>query len=155
VLYALGFFLKNDHFIKGIVNLGLIPQTIYFGSVLILVLFKISLFEGVDFLLTVPPFIILLTLFFHASTFFAFFFTYKTKPSKSTLYYSFIGVILVYFLVYFFSNPLDNPNYVFLFSNFFGADKFSILWIPIAFLFIVLPTQLFQYFVWKFFSRKD
>jgi hypothetical protein len=155
VLYAIGFFLNDEQFIKGVINLGLIPQTIYFVSVLILVLFRVSFFEGVEFLLGVPPFIILLTLFFHASTFFAFFFTYKIKPSKISLYYSLGCVLLVYLFVSLFSNPIDNPNYVFLFSNFFGAERFSILWIPISFLFIVLPTQLFQYFVWKFFSRNE
>ncbi len=155
VLYALGFFLDDEQFIKGVINLGLIPQTIYFVSVLILVFSGISFFEGVEFLLRVPPFIILLTLFFHASTFFAFFFTYKIKPSKISLYYSFGITILIYFFVSLFSNPIDNPNYVFLFSNFFETDNLSILWVPIAFLLIVLPTQLFQYFVWKFFSRKN
>ena len=153
VLYALGFFLKNDQFVKGIVNLGLIPQIIYFVNVLILIFFGVSFFEGIDFLLGVPPFIILLTLLFHSSTFFAFFFTYKIKPSKISIYYSLVGVILVYLLVFLFSNPMDNPNYVFLFSDLFGAEKFSIFWIPVVFLFIVLPTQLFQYFVWKVFSR--
>ena len=153
IVLAIAFFFKKYHIVKGIVNVGLFPQLIYMTGFIVRIFFGISFFGGTDIFLNYDTLMIFFSILFHLATLIAFSFTYKIKPTRETLIYSLLGLILIYFVMIFFTAPIDDINYVFLLSNFFGAKVFSVFWIPITFLVVVLPTQGFQYLIYKYFGK--
>ncbi len=155
IILALAFFLKKDYVIKGIVNIGLFPQIVYIFGFIIKIFLGISFLSEVELLLTYNIFIIFSSVFVHLATIIAFGFTYKVRPTKETLVYSLLGLVLIYLVMIFFTAPVDDINYVFLLSNFFGVDVFSVFWIPITFLLVVLPTQGFQYLIYRYFGKHN
>ena len=153
IILAIAFFSKKYHIVKGIINVGLFPQLIYMTGFVVRIFFGISFFRGTDIFLNYDTLMIFFSILFHLATLIAFVFTYKIKPTRETLIYSLLGLILIYFVMIFFTAPIDDINYVFLLSNFFGAKVFSVFWIPITFLVVVLPTQGFQYLIYKYFGK--
>ena len=153
IILAVAFFFKKYHIVKGIVNIGLFPQLIYMSGFIVRIFFGISFLDETEILLTYDTLMIFLSILFHLATVIAFAWTYKIKPTKETLAYSLLGLVLIYLVMLFFTTPADDINYVFSLSNFFGVDAFSVFWIPITFLLVVLPTQGFQYLIYRCFGR--
>ena len=153
IILALAFFLKKYSIVKGAVNIGLFPQVIYIFGFVMKVFFGISFLGEVDVLLNYNMFIIFSSVFVHLATVIAFGFTYKIKPTKETLAYSLLGLVLIYLVMVFFTSPADEINYVFSLSNLLGIEALSVIWIPVTFLFVVLPTHGFQYLIYRYFGK--
>src|SRR3989304_809801 len=107
---AIGFFLKKESFVKSIINIGLVPQWIY------IVLYLYKIFSGISVLETIPDatnvFYITSSIFIHLSTTFALLFTYKVKPTVSTLFSSIVFLFVMYTLALFFTTTEQGINYV-------------------------------------------
>lgn len=155
IILAVAFFLRNDQLIKGVVCIGLFPQILYIFSFIIRLFFGVSFLEGIDSLFGYNVFIIASSVVLHSATVIAFFFTYKIKPNKFSLAYSFGILVSIYLIMISFTVPSDSINYVFILSNYFGIDALSLLWAPLTFLGVVLPTYLFQYFAYEYFRRGE
>lgn len=143
-LFSLAFFSGRRDLVKAVINLSFFPQIVYLLSVILLVFFGISYFEGVSFLLEVGWVFIVLTLFLHMASVFAFLFTYKEKTPQRILFYSFLLVLVVNVVMILFTDPANNVNYVFLLENYFGVKGLSLLWTPFVFVLVILPTYFIQ-----------
>jgi hypothetical protein len=158
VLLALAFFLKDNDFVKGIINIGLIMQIGFMFDFMHILLFGYSFFSVNKEILSLSYSLIALTFFIHFSTIFAFLWTYKEKPSKKTLFYSFFILILIYISTLLFTLPADNVNFVFsevsLFSYFtINIPHYTLWWILIAFILLVIPAQFIQYLAYRYYKK--
>jgi hypothetical protein len=144
--------MKNVQMVKGIINVGFFAQLGYVIITCIKILFGSTLFGFVfDFPFTWTY--ILPTLIIHTSTMVAFIATYKERPSRKALSYSLLLLVTMYACVLMFAkqNGIDDSNYNFIFyANILPEfPYYTELWIPLTFILVVLPTQLFQYGVWR------
>jgi hypothetical protein len=148
---ALCFFFKKEEFVKSIVNIGLVAQLIYIVGVIY------AVFSGTSFLNTIPLysniFYLLSSILIHLSTSIALFFTYKTKPTINTLFYSLIFLFGMYLVALFFTTPEQGINYVLSSGKLIPwslvIPHYTQLWVILTFVIVVLPTQLIQYIIWK------
>lgn len=160
ILFALGFFFKNKDFIKGLINLGLIPQiVVLFDFVYQLVLGK-SLFSTTEELFALGFFFVISAFFIHLSATFAFLFTYKDKPNKKALYYSFFSLVLIYTLTLLFTSPIGRINLVYLSGEWFRylanyIPPYIPLWIALVFIIFVIPTHIIQHLVYKVYKKLE
>jgi len=151
-LFALLFFLKSDQGVKGLLNIGL------FGQLGYSIIFTYYLITGKTLLGFVFTFegiwIEVSTLLIHLSTLVVLVVQYKIKPNKKALWYSLIFLLLIYTAVLVFTNPDRSiaANYNFIYYSKYLSPyipQYTALWIPIAFLFVVLPTYFFQKWLYK------
>ena len=150
ILFAVGFFVKNSQFIKGLINIGLITQFIFIVEFIIAIFFNISLSNTITKILTNNISSISISVATHLfSTNLAIFMTYGVKSKRSSLAYSFVVLVVLYFLTLTLTPPIENINYVFSSDFLFGIKIpfYIYLWPFIAFLFVVTPTYWFQNFV--------
>lgn len=154
ILFAIGFFIKNINFIKGLTNIALIPQIIFLIDLLCHYLVGRSIFSTTEVFFTFGPLFIITTFLLHLSSTFALLFTYKEKPSKKSLYYAFFSLLIIEFITLSYTFPIDNINFVYLpgelfryFTNY--NPYYSLLWIVFAFIIIVIPTYLIQHLIYK------
>ena len=154
IILAVSFFFKRDQIVKGIINIGLFPQLIYLFSFIVRLFFGSSFLDETDLLFSYNAFIISSSIILHSASAIALGFVYKVKPRRNSLIYSFVGLVLIYFIIIVFTVSNDSINYVFLLSNFFDVRLFSVFWIPVTFLGVVLPTYGFQYLVYQYFGRR-
>jgi len=103
--------------------------------------------SDVEVVLGYNTFVIFSSVFMHMATLIAFGFMYKVRPKARDLTYSLLGLIVIYFVISIFTAPVDGVNYVSLLGD------FSILWIPVVFLIVVLPTYWFQILVYRYFVK--
>ncbi len=151
---AIAFFMGRIDFVKGVVNIGLFPQLIYVFSFFAKVFFGVSFLADIEEAFSYNMFVVFSSLLLHLASIVAFGFTYKVRPTRRSFAWSGLGLILIYLVVGVFTVPSESINYVFLFSNFFGVDVLSVLWVPATFLIVVLPTYWFQVLVYRKFGRK-
>ncbi len=156
MLFAIAFFMKKDDFVKGLINIGLFAQIIFLIDFFYNAFNNISLLDFMPSFSELSLFYILSTFLLHISTFIALVFTYKTKPSKNTLFSSIWIIIGLYALTLIFTSPIDKINYVYSSGDLlkFAIPYYTFLWPFIVFIFIVLPTQGLQYLIWKIFKKK-
>jgi hypothetical protein len=151
---AIGFFLKKDNLIKSIINIGLLSQWIF------LALYVYKIFSGISLLDTIPAattlFYALSSIFIHLSTTFALIFTYKVKPTINTLFSSLMFLFGMYVIALFFTTPEQRINYVLSSRTLTSViiPHYTELWTLLAFLIVILPTQLIQYLIYKSHMRK-
>jgi len=146
---AIGFFMKKDDFVKSIINIGLIAQLIYISF------FIYKLISGTSALETIPTvtnvFYTSSSILIHLSTPLALLFTYKTKPRIKTLFLSLMFLFGMYVVALFFTTPDKGINYILSSRTLipFVVPHYTELWVMLAFLIVVLPTQLIQYLIYK------
>jgi hypothetical protein len=156
-IFALLFFLKNNQAIKGLLNIGLFAQLGY-AFILIFHLITGGTLFGFVFDFS-GSFYIGVTLLLHLSTLVVLFATYKTKPEKNSLLYSFIFLILIYATVLIFTSPSRAiaGNYDFIYYSKLLSpylQYYTELWILLAFTIVVLPTYFFQQFLYRLYWKK-
>lgn len=157
ILLFFAFLTHNIQAIKGMLNVGLFAQIGYSVIVLFKVFFNITLFGFViDFPLTAQY--IIPTLLIHTATIIAFIVTYKVKPSRSALMYSLILLTGIYIVVMIFAEPdgsaLRNYNFIFQSNLFSQLPYYTALWVILSFSLVAVPTQLFQYLIYKIYENK-
>lgn len=158
LLFAIGFFFKNTNFVKGLINIGFIPQIAFLFDFLYHLILGKSLFPLTEEIFALGFFVIISTLCIHLSTSLAFLFTYKEKPNKNVLYYSCFSLILIYAVTLIFTSPLEQINFVYgpgaWFSYFVSyTPYYTVLWLVLAFVIFVIPTQFVQYLAYKIHKR--
>ena len=153
VLFALFFFIRNNQAIKGLLNIGLLAQLGFVILFLIKLFFGVSLF-GFDTDFPLNFYYITITIVLHLSTLFVFILTYKIKPEKTSLIYSFVFLSLIYLTVIVFTSPSyvssTNYNYIYHADIFPNVPHYTQLWTVLAFTLVVLPTYFFQIYVYEF-----
>lgn len=150
LLFAVGFLLKKYQFVKSLINIGLIPQFMY------TILLFLALFFGIDSIsfysiLARSKIYILVSFLLHLfSSNLALFLTYRIRPKKISLIYSFAILAAMFVLILIFTVPGSNINYVYS-SNFLGFEipYYTYLWIILTMIFVILPTYFIQYWIYK------
>jgi hypothetical protein len=142
--------------VKGILNVGFFAQLGYSITIFTKVIFGITLFGFVfDFPFTLAY--VVPTIIIHISTLLAFVAVYKEKPTKKALLYSLVLLSTMYVCIVGFvksGNSIDtNYNFIFYSSRFPLFPYYTELWVPLAFMCVVLPTQLFQYVVYRVYAK--
>lgn len=159
-LYALCFLSRRAQAVKGLIYIGLLGQLGYIVVVVARLLLGKTLFGfTIDFPLT--PAYLTPTIIVHMATLFALMATYKVRPKKSSLVYSLFFLTMIYATVLLFAprgpEITENFNFIFHTSLFGGSPLYTKLWIPLAFVVVVLPTygldRLIFYLYGRFRSR--
>ncbi len=156
LLLAIAFFLEKEHLAKAVINFGLIFQISF------IIHYIHSIIAGTlgEELIFSPFFnfiYLFATILFHLSTTFALFLTYKIKPSMKTVNYSILVVVVIYLISLVFTPISSNINLVHVPWNIipFIIPYYIYLWPTLAILFLVLPIQSFQYFLYKLANKKN
>ncbi len=151
-LFAAGFLMEDKHYVKGLVNIGLVAQFIFIACLILNFLgVRIIEFSGWS------PIEIAVSVLLHVcSANIALLLTYKIKPTKKTLAYSAALMLLMFALTLMFTSPEKNINY----TNNTGFLKLSIpcytyLWPVLFFGLIILPTQYLQNFLYNRATRNQ
>ncbi len=155
-IYAIFFFFKSKDAIKGYINIGLIPQLIFLFAYFYKLVFDVSLLGDVTASLSNDLFYTLSTTIGHLASLIAFLFVMGSKPSKKSLFYSFIFLVLIYLITLIFTSPNDYINYVYSSGNLvlFKIPYLTYIWVPLTFVLLVIPTQLIQYLVYWLINRR-
>lgn len=154
ILFAISFFFKKVQFTKGLINLCLIPQLVYFIDLIIYTFSKGAYTLGfIPTVISGPMIFFLISVFAHLlSTSVAFILTYREKTEKISLAYSLVLLMIIFCLTLYFSPAQRNVNCVFFFHgiifNFYGI-YYTLLWPILVFLFIIFPTYFTQKTVGK------
>ncbi len=159
LLLSIAFFINNKSLVKGIINLGLIPQIIFLVDFIYLTTLGMAPLGITLPILATNSFSILSTIFVHIATFMALIFTIKIKPDKKTLIYSIVFMFGVYISTLIFTSSSEYTNFVYSSGNLLNAFNFTIpysvfLWPILAILLVILPTQGIQYVLYRIFRKK-
>ena len=148
IFFALFFFLKNKQAIKGIINIGLIPQSAYLLGVIVFIA-KNTQKIG----LSAPNvehniLYILITILIHLSSILAIYATIEIKTTKKSLIYSLVFTIIIYIVTLLFTPPNDYINYVYNLGPPIFEYLYSLYrvfhWIPMILIVFILPGYLIQ-----------
>ena len=157
ILLSIGFFIKKTNFIKALINVGFLPQILFLIDFINNMITGKSLFLLTNELFSAGPFFIISTFVIHLSTSFALLFTYKKEPNKRALYYSALILVLIYAMTLSFTPSNGDVNFIYNSSN--GLHDFvayvpyyTELWVFLAFVLLILPTQLVQHIIYKKFG---
>ena len=148
-LFCIAFLLKQDQAVKGLVNIGLFPQIIYF------VMMIYSTAQG-----NPPPgmsnpvgiWYIISSFVIHFSTIIALIATYKVKPHYQSLLYSLLSLGIIFLVTLIKTAPEESVNYVYQTGGLvlpFLIPHYTLFWIPIVFVVFVLPTHLLQHLMYQ------
>lgn len=157
MILALAFFFKKDHLAKAAVNFGLVFQL----GFILLYIHDFVTGGGLSSELIYSPFLnfvyLFTTLLFHLSTTFALLLTYKVRPNLWTINYSILIVVGVSLVSLLFTPYSSNINQIYTQWEFiqFPIPYYIYLWPFLAFIFLILPTNSFQYFLYKHSSGKN
>lgn len=151
-LLVIAFLMSDTQAVKGILNVGFFAQLGYTIIILTKIFFGITLFGFVfDFPFTATY--VLPALIIHISTLVAFVAVYKERPTIISLIYSFFLLLAMYALVILLIKPSGNvvSNYNFIFHSNISTifPYYTEMWIPLVFVFVVLPTHFFQYIIYR------
>jgi len=145
MLLAIGFFYKKKDFIKAVINVGLI------GQIVALILFSYMVSKGVFALSDIPSkfvkFIyIATTIMVHLVVLWALIASYKIKPTRKALHYSFIIIIFMFVTAILFTSPYWQVNLVYPSGKFFSLHIpfYMVLWPILVFVLLVLPSHWIQ-----------
>ena len=150
ILFGITFLLKKEQLIKGLINIGFIPQLISFFSLFSAVFLGINI-VGFEDILNYNRFHITVSFLLHVfSVNMALLLTYKIKTKTKSLLYSFIILIVIFILTLTFTTSAENINYIYN-ADFLGFTPpyYTFIWIVLTFLLIVLPTYLIQKGLYK------
>jgi len=157
MILAIGFFLKDKNIIKSIINVGFIAQFFWGLDLVYSLITQNSLFDITPYVFQHQGFSIIVPPLVHLfSTNLALIITIKEKPTKKTLLYSLIYTITLYLVTLILTNPIDNVNCIHEICVFrsFTPLNYNLLWVPLVFLLIILPTQLIQYLFYLIYKKR-
>jgi len=149
-VFLIFFLFNNIQAIKGFINILLFGQLGYIVIILAKIFFGTTLMNF-TFDQPLTPTYLLLTLSIHVATLIAFFATFSYRPRAIALLYSLGILVLTYVVIKTFVTPTgdDATNYNLIFHSHLFKDfaYYSQSWIILAFVFVALPTHVFQYVV--------
>jgi len=155
-ILALGFILRSNGMIKGMLNIAFFPQIIFLYGAFMMFFFGYDVF-GIGLTLEhLTLWFIASSIILHTSLIAAYFLNYEVRPTYKSLVYSLILLFVMYFVAVSYTPIEENVNYVFMFKN-LGFDDFMHMYIPVVFLLIALPTFIFQVLMqklWEFNNGK-
>ncbi len=144
---AVSFYLKNIELIKALISCGLVLQVIYLLDLLSILVRDEELTGTTIYLFGQDPFLLIVTLIMHFGTaFVALLFTYKEKNRPISLFYAFLYLCFLYFTTIWFTPPEYDMNCIYNACDVSAVyfNGFTKLWIPLTFIFLVIPAHLFQ-----------
>lgn len=150
------FLFNNIQAIKGFINILFFGQLGYILIILIKILFNEALMNF-TFNQPLTTSYLFFTLTIHFGTLVAFMATYSYKPTEISLVYSLLILILTYVVIKTFVTPTgtDATNYNLIFHSHLLKDfkYYSQSWVVLAFVFVAIPTYVFQYIVSWYYHR--
>jgi len=158
LFFAIAFFLKKKHLIKGLINVGFLGQFAWTLDFLGKIFFDVYILSMTNYVFENPTGLwILLPIIIHIfATNVALFFTYKKRPTIHTLFYSLLYIMFLYTSTLAFTLEETNVNWVHqaeLDVN-LDHDYYTIFWPLITFFLVVMPTQGIQYLLYIHRKRK-
>ncbi len=152
LIFAFAFFLGKKDLIKGLVNVGFIAQFAWTLDLFFKLLFNTYIFGVCNYVFerSTGPWILIPIGIHVFATNIAFLLTANVKPGKTTLYYSAVYLLILYCSSLVYTFPGENVNCIYYLCGFPEMESvyYSALWIVIAFITVVLPTQGIQYLVY-------
>ena len=154
-LFVAFFLSNNTQAIKGLINILLFGQLGYILIILAKVVFGVTLMNFTfDQPLTYTY--IVYTLAIHVASPIAFLATRTYVPTRASLLYS-VGILIITYSVIILSvapSNSDTTNYNLIFHShlFERFPYYSHFWVVLAFIFVVLPTHVFQCVVSTFYK---
>lgn len=158
LVFLVFFLFGNIQAIKGFISILLFGQLGYIAIIFTKVLFGVTVMNfSFDHPLTFTY--ITYTILIHLATLVAFAATYRYPPTRIALLYSLLILGVTYGVIKVFVVPTgtDVTNYNLIFhSHILEHFKYySQFWVLIAFVCVVLPTHLFQYYVARMVSMQQ
>ncbi len=155
-------FIDNEQLNKAVVSIGFFPQ-LFVLLVIVLFIFRqdfadklssvVSSWDIASTLVTAPMFSMIVEIILHIFPVnLALIFTYKEKPTRKSLVYAGILLLLIYASTIVFTQRSANINLIY--SSGLNVPYYSLLWPLLMFVFVVLPTHALQYGLWKL-SRRN
>ena len=153
LLFAIGFFTKNNDLIKGLINVGLLAQLVWSIDFLSRILFEIHVFNITNYIFESPSSLwTLLTITIHLfATTLSLYITRNIKPTNKTLLYSILYTIILYISTIIFTLPQNNINWSYEIGGVIGYSSplYTLFWPFIVIIIIILPTQTIQCYIYK------
>ena len=149
---GIGFFYKNIALVKALISCGLVLQLIYLMDLVSILILDRELTGTTIYLFAQSPFLLSVTLLMHFGTaFVALMFTYNKKNPPISLLYAFFYLCFLYFTTIWLTPPSYDMNCIFNACDvsLVYFDGFTKLWIPLAFIFLVIPTHFFQELLYR------
>jgi hypothetical protein len=145
LLLAVAFFFKRKDFIKAIINVGLVVQTVFLFIYVALMTTGRFEYRGLSLGMS-PSLFVITTIIIHIVILVALYVTYQEKPTRRSLYLSFAILLFMYFSVILFAPPENQINLVYSYGNIIKIDIpfYTFLWPILAFILIVLPSYWIQ-----------
>jgi len=145
-LLAVGFFTGSIQFIKGLINLGVIPQFISLVSLTLVVFFgvKIEVFRTIkkEGIISV-----IIAYMIHLFTIFiALLVTMPIPATKISLFYSVVVFSLLFVFSFLFTRKKDNVNFIYNLKEigFYPSSYYKYIWLPGSMILLAIPTYLLQ-----------
>ena len=155
ILLAFGFLFKNKSLLKSLVYIGFLPQVFYLIYTFFFFVFNMDLF-GLHILESgLAPMFLIISITMHIIFILSFFFTLDSKPQKKVFIYSIILLSIMFITSYLLTPIEQNINYVFIFETLFSLDGLTLLWVPLYFLIIIIPTYYLQILIYNIRHKKS
>jgi len=156
LVLVVAFIWGDEQIIKGLINIGFFPQLLGTIFLLTAIFFRYDPFDFVASLSYNFLYPLSLLLVHLVPINLALFETYKIKPKVSSLVYSFITLLFLFFLTLFFTAPEYNINFIYGFNP-LGIGMYNLwvtlFWPTITFIVLVIPTYMLQLWLYNW-NRK-
>ena len=158
LLLAIGCFTHNNHLTKAIINVGLFGQLVWSIDFLSKIIFGVHFFNVTNYVFVQPyTFSTALTVLIHMfATTIALYHTRKFKPTRKTLIYSIVYLVVLYILTLTLTTPENNINWVFEIGGTIQYEHiiYTILYPLIAFIGVISPTHYLQKKISNIYNKK-
>jgi hypothetical protein len=158
LLFAFAFFIGNNNLVKGLINFGLVPQTVFLFNFIYVIIYGGYPIGINEVVMRFTPFFAISTIFTHLATILALILTFKIKPSKKILLYSVGFIFFIYFITLIFVSPDKEINFVYSAKSLLSPlnltiPNLTLLWPILIFLLVVLPSHGVQYLVYNLYKK--
>jgi hypothetical protein len=144
-VFFIAFLMKRYQLVKGMINIIFFPQVVF----LMIFLTRTVLHYTGMVTFGYDLFFVTVTIMFHLASIIAMIFTYKITTNENSLAYSLLLLSGTFLVGLAFTPAEGNINFIYTLGNAFGIPELDILWIPITFFIVVLPTYYLQKVLYK------
>lgn len=155
LLFALGFLIKDKNLVHGLINVGLIGQTVWLVDFLFEFVFGVALFSLASYIFTDerPIFILLIPVVAHIfSTMLALYLIRKEEISRKSLIYSFGYIAVLFLITRIFTLRYLNVNCVYdlcIIPEMFEIPFYPMVWFIVTIIVVIIPSYYFQKIITK------
>lgn len=157
LFFGFAFLLKKKDVIKGLINVGFFGQFAWTLDFLGKMFFDFHIFKMTNYVFENPNGLwILVPIGIHIfATNVALYFTYKTKPSIYSAFYSLLYIMFLYAGTLTYTLVERNVNWIYKIGGEinYSHDLYTNFWLILVFFLIVIPTQGFQYLLYKLYKK--